>query len=178
MKTWSASSCQAVTWLFLRVGQAIILHLKGESLSYLLIKKFWIFFIQTAISSIFLSCAGVDLSPSTFWSATQSLLVGYQLNIPPFKEDTWGFYMIPIAWVSVQLILHKKCHELLNLGPLVRLLDSSMFSEFRRVIQLPTLIARYVALNTCSHSRLTLNYQTITPSMKELIVAAVDWHNG
>ena len=67
-----------------------------------------------------LSCAGVDQSPSTFWSATQSLLVGYQATIPPFEEDTQGFHRTPIAWLSVQLFLHKKCHELLNLGPLVK----------------------------------------------------------
>ena len=66
-----------------------------------------------------LSCAGVDQGPSTFWSATQSLLVGYQATIPPFEEDTQGFHRTPIAWLSVQLFLHKKCHELLNLGPLV-----------------------------------------------------------
>ena len=40
VKTWSATVSQTVTWLFLRVGQAIIPHLKQESLSYLP-KKFF-----------------------------------------------------------------------------------------------------------------------------------------
>ena len=34
---------------------------------------------------------------STFWSVTQSMLVGYQATISPFEKDTQSFYMAPIG---------------------------------------------------------------------------------
>ena len=49
VKTWSASASQSVTWLFLGVGQAILPHLKEESLGYLQIKMFLNFHLQIAI---------------------------------------------------------------------------------------------------------------------------------
>ena len=36
---------------------------------------------------MFLSRAGVDQPRSTFWSVTQSPVVGYQGIIPPFEGD-------------------------------------------------------------------------------------------
>ena len=35
-----------------------------------------------------LSRAGVDQTRSTFWSVTQSHLIGYQATVTPFEEDT------------------------------------------------------------------------------------------
>ena len=49
---------------------------------------------------------------TSFWSVTQSLLVLYQATIPQFEEDTYGFHLTSIAWISVQLCWHKKCYEL------------------------------------------------------------------
>ena len=46
---------------------------------------------------MFLSHAGVDQTQSTFWSVTQSLLIGYQTTISPFEEDTQSFHMTPLV---------------------------------------------------------------------------------
>ena len=43
----------------------------------------------------FLSCAWLGQKDSTFWSVTQSLLVGEQAAIHQIKEERQAFHMSP-----------------------------------------------------------------------------------
>ena len=49
-------------------------------------------------SATSLSCAGVDQSHSTFWSATQSLLVGYQGTIPQCRGVLYICEVASLNW--------------------------------------------------------------------------------
>ena len=49
-----------------------------------------------------LSCSCIDLSHSTFWSATQSRLLGCQATVPPCVEECYRFDVAPINWQLIK----------------------------------------------------------------------------
>ena len=55
--------------------------------------------LNTALNFVyffgFLSCAWLGQKDSTFWSVTQSLLMGEQVAIDQIKEESQAFHMSP-----------------------------------------------------------------------------------
>ena len=92
-KTGSDPAFQAVIWLFLGIGQAIIPHLKEDIQGYLLTKNLTSSPTDRYFMIIFWRLADLCQHASSFWSVTLQPLVADQATIQQMKGDIHGFHI-------------------------------------------------------------------------------------